>query len=97
MSSTGKRSTWLNSRPNSLTAFRTRAPSEALQFGGRTDLLWAVMETGEHSGRTVLMAEPLNDSHDFYVSWFAVEGTHAGLTFDTRPARSNLSPCVVPA
>lgn len=32
------------------------------------------MKNGEHSRLTILMAEPLNDSHDFYVTWFTGEG-----------------------
>ena len=39
-----------------------------------SELVWRFMGIPLEVRRTVLMAEPLDDSHDFYVSWFAGEG-----------------------
>ena len=39
-----------------------------------SELVWRFMGIPLEARRTVLMAEPLDDSHDFYVSWFAGEG-----------------------
>lgn len=49
---------------------------ESLEHGMLSELVWRFMGLPLESRRTVLMAEPLDDSHDFYVSWFAGEGFH---------------------